>query len=1150
MSHEKRVTSNESSASCSLHPLLAQMSPSEEQTPPILARDADVAVTAGAGAGKTRALVARYLSLLLDGLPLRSVVAITFTKKAAREMRNRVRQEVRRYLDEGQLTDKERYRWQQLYEALDAARIGTIHSLCGELLRNHPAEAAIDPRFETLDEGQAALLLAQAVEAALAWAADDPQAARLFADFGEWELPRLLTQLLKQRLDIAALPRPDDLWALWRPHLLAPLRAFVEDAAVQADFADLLALRADGTLARAEVAGDNLAAPLRELLRLWDIITAARTADDWATVSAQLAPLRGAMKQVGRQANWSPANPKAIIKELQNRYDESLAVLVGKGIDLALDQELATAILPELLRLYDYALATYTRLKEDRRALDFDDLEAGALALLRDHPAARARWQAEVRALLADEFQDTNGRQRDLLSLLNGDAGKLFIVGDCKQSIYRFRGADVTVFRAARREIADQGKAFTLETSYRAHANLVTALNALLQPVLGVDEDPARPYVEPFAALAHYRETPPAGLTQPYVELHLGVGSKTGGALDKATGALVTRLAALVEGRHIQLESRDPDTGQAQTRPLDYGDIAILCRASTSFAPYENALERAGIPFLTVAGRGFYERPEVRDVLNALTVLADPTDDLALVGLLRSPACGLSDLALYRLTEERTAQKAPSLWATLNGASPGLLADEATCAAEAVALIHRLHAQAGRVTVAALLKDFLDATHYRAALLHAGQTRGAGNLAKLLTDAHTSGIVSVSEFLDYVTQLRDVGTREGEAHTLSVGAVQLMTVHAAKGLEFPVIVIGDAGKAARGGRGAMVDAILGVVPPLKSAGEDEAPAATSLAYRLAQQAAADQEAAESDRLLYVAATRAQDLLILSGTASVRRDGVGLGGWLERLDTALHLSTSAPVCDPEGEAIQRVALSAGTQPVSCFLYEGNAEIATPGVFIAPPTPPTLPETLPLLDPLIPPSSTTDDDTEATHRDPPRRVWRVVPEQTRPTAPAWVVGTLVHGALEQWLFPDGVVFARWAEAEARGRGITDAAELHNAVQRAARMLTRFQATDLYAEMNAAAQRLHEVPYTLATPDGALERGTLDALFRADGQWTLVEFKTDHVTHQTTLTALLDSTDYRVQVTRYLDAAERLLGVRPRPALCFLNVGGTVRVVTEGL
>ena len=136
-----------------LHPIVAQMHPSEEQLPPILARGSDVVVTAGAGAGKTRTLVARYLSLLVDAaagraeIPVRSVVAITFTKKAAREMRNRVREEVRRYLQREGLTEEERARWQAVYEQLDAARIGTIHSLCAEILRRHPAEIGIDRRF-------------------------------------------------------------------------------------------------------------------------------------------------------------------------------------------------------------------------------------------------------------------------------------------------------------------------------------------------------------------------------------------------------------------------------------------------------------------------------------------------------------------------------------------------------------------------------------------------------------------------------------------------------------------------------------------------------------------------------------------------------------------------------------------------------------------------------------------------------------------------------------------------------------------------------------------------------------------------------------------------------------------------------------------
>ncbi len=1136
-----------------LHPILVQMSPSREQQPAVTARSADVAVTAGAGTGKTRTLVARYLSLLLDNLPLRSVVAITFTKKAAREMRNRVRQEVRRYLDSdtsdgGHIDAEARYRWQKLYEALDAARIGTIHSLCGELLRQHPAEADIDPRFETLDEGQAALLQAQAVEEALAWAADDAEAARLFSDFGEWNLQSVLADLLKQRLDVADAVRPEvDVWSLWEPHLVAPIQAFVGDATVQADFADLLALRADGTLDHAEAKGDKLAAPLRELLRLWDEITAARAMDDWVTISSRLAPLRGAMKQVGRKANWAPARPKPLIKALQSRYDDTLKALVGKGLDLALDQTLATAILPELLRLYNRALAVYTQLKEERQALDFDDLESGALALLRDHPDARARWQADVRALLVDEFQDTNARQRDILDLLNGDGGKLFIVGDGKQSIYRFRGADVTVFRVLRQAIAARGQAFALSTSYRAHCDLIQGLNALLKPVLGVDEDPARPYVEPFVALTHHRPAPARGFAPPYIELHLGIGSKSSGALDKAADALVTRLITLVEESGIQLDTRDPDTGQHQTRPLDYGDVAILCRASTSFAYYENALERAGVPFITVAGRGFYERPEVRDVLNALRALDDPTDDLALAGLLRSPACGLSDLALYRLTQARVAQNAPSLWAVLNGAGVDCLDDEAPRAIESVALIRRLHAQVGRVQVADVLKHFLDAVHYRAALLRAGQTRGASNLAKLLADAHTSGIVGVGEFLDYVSELRDAGTREGEAHTLSVGAVQIMTVHAAKGLEFPIVVIGDAGRRARSGGGVLVDETLGVIPPLKVVCEPGTKPLSPLVYGLAKQRATDQDAAESDRLLYVAATRVQDLLVFSGTVRARKDGsIGLSGWLEQLDSALQLSDYAPACDADGDTVHRVTLYAEEQPVACTLYEENADVVVRTAQAARLTQPGLPETPPLLESLSSTSLQTDQDTEEAERDPPRRVWRVVPEKTRPTAPAWVVGQLVHRALEGWLFPDSASFVHWAEAEARSCGITDAAEVRDAVRRTTRVLSRFQSTDLYATMETASQRLHEVPYSLIGEDEVVTRGTFDALFRTDGQWTLVEFKTDYVKGQSDLEEILAREDYVAQVARYLDAAARLLGPRPRPVLCFLNYAGAVHLV----
>jgi superfamily I DNA/RNA helicase len=151
-----------------LHPIVQMMAPSSEQEPAITARDRDVVVTAGAGTGKTRTLVARYLSLLADGLPLRSIVAITFTEKAAREMRNRVREQMRQYLAAGPV---DAARWEDLYQELDAARISTIHGLCAEILRAHPAEAGLDPRFDVLDEAQSRLLMSAALDEALAWPA-------------------------------------------------------------------------------------------------------------------------------------------------------------------------------------------------------------------------------------------------------------------------------------------------------------------------------------------------------------------------------------------------------------------------------------------------------------------------------------------------------------------------------------------------------------------------------------------------------------------------------------------------------------------------------------------------------------------------------------------------------------------------------------------------------------------------------------------------------------------------------------------------------------------------------------------------------------------------------------------------------------------
>jgi ATP-dependent helicase/nuclease subunit A len=1172
-----------------LHPIVAQLTPNEEQRPAVSARGCDVVVTAGAGTGKTRTLVARYLSLLADLEAdrrghLRSIVAITFTRKAAREMRNRVRAEVRRYLAHCALTPQQRDRWQAVYARLDAARIGTIHSLCTEILRAQPAEASVDPRFQVLEEGQAALLRREVLDEALAWAADEPDAVRLFDLLdGATRLRGAIQTLLARRLDAASAfeALPADPLAYWREVLsqrkLVRLERLLSDPAwaealtalrrsKPTDPDDRMALQRRWALAAIDEAvesrvrrrsgspgqrsvpsggagvgaAERIEERLASLSRLDDVNLVGGSYRAWPGGKSEKAAVKDALRTV---------------RKLWRDHADLLSLQLT-----SLDERTAEAI-PGLRAVFRFARRRYQAEKRNRRVLDFDDLESGAVELLQDHPEVRTRWQDQVEAILVDEFQDTNERQRRLVHLLSGDAGhrrssgKLFIVGDAKQSIYGFRGADVTVFRAERERIVgrDDGEGWPLTTSYRAHRDLVRALNNLLRPVLGEEADPHRPWAEPFAPIAAHRDAPGPRIEPPYVEMHLTVGSKSDGALDRAARALVGRLAEMVESG-----AQMADGGEAAPhglRPLDYGDIAILCRASGSFGAYEDALDEAGLPYVTVAGRGFYDRPEIRDLLNALRALADPTDDLALVGLLRSPAVALSDAAIYRLVRGRG--EAPiSLWQALSrgDADLGIGAQGRSSVdpvagqrvARSVSLITELHTMAGRTGVGDLLKAFLDATTYRAALLKAGQQRAVRNVQKLLGDAHASGLVSVGAFLEYVDGLRDSGAREGEARAVSGDAVQIMTIHQAKGLEFPIVVLGDATWSGGGGgsRPVLIDPTLGVLPPLPPSGGDDEEELAAV-YCLAQAREEDQAAAESDRLLYVAATRAREKLLVSGCLSgIRKDGTPYkpGGWLDKLGRPLGLHEIEIPYDEQGSLVHHRELRAGETTVGCLIYEPAAttyEPATPlvtdAVAIETPLPP------PLLAPV------TQTEAPPTQREAPQQVWRVVPETRRPRAPSRTVGQLVHEALAAWRLPQGrddEPFEEWLRARARAAGLVDRQQIADARRRVRRLLLQLQEHPLFEDLTAAQQRLHEVPYTLEQ-QGRLENGQIDLLYRRRDIWSIVEFKTDEVRHATRFEQLLRERNYVPQARRYAEAIEQLLGTRPRCLLCMLDYERRTRV-----
>jgi ATP-dependent helicase/nuclease subunit A len=1097
----------------------------EAQREAITVRGVDILVTAGAGTGKTYTLVERYLSLLDEGLSPRSLVAITFTNKAAREMRNRVRHEVGKRRSGGTTAATPNIDWTLLYTQLDTARIGTIHGLCSEILRTHPVEAGLDPRFQVFAEGQAQLVRQQCVDEAVSWAAYDPVAAHCFKVLGEQGVKSAAGWALDHRL--AATPILDNLpadlmkhWAgcVWETQ--RPALGFMsQDESWTTAIAELRAhvpLNADDPLAKqrntvTEALEHAIGPPdgAVDLMCLARLNFARGLASAWPGGTVEKEAVKQALK--GLQALW------------KDRVELGIALN-------ELDSEWA-ATMPGLQALFRFVNGRYRAVKQSQDVLDYDDLEAGALRLLQDCPYVRAYWQDQIAALLVDEFQDTNSRQRDLVAALNGDGKRLFMVGDAKQSIYRFRGADVTVFRAEEQQVAQAGgKVLTLNASYRAHPGLVDALNALLRPILGAD-DPTRPYLAPFSDLQSIREEPGPGFEPPFVEFLLTIGSKSDGALDRAADALASRLVECVEGGGLSVLV---EGGGA--RPLEYGDIAILCRASSSFPAYEEAMERAGVPFLTVAGGGFYERPEIRDVLNALQALTDPGDDLVLAELLRSPVCGFSDVELYRLSRYRDRNQAQrSLWEVLQRRPQN---GNQTKGERAVRMIRELHPLVGRTSVGDLLKAFLDYTDYPAALLMAGMARAARNVAKLLTDAQSSGIVGTGEFLAYVAGLKTVAAREGEARSTAEGAVQIMSVHQAKGLEFPVVAIGDVGRGESDSRGPFLDGRLGLVWPI---GEDteHRPGA----YQLARLLEAQQELAESSRLLYVASTRAREKLFLSGC--LPKDGKGRSGWLARLMDAHGWSAGVPDSYyPEGGGSVTRDWSMGTTPVRCVFYEPNwvgdrRAQAEGSADIRQQVPSDA-----RLEPVPTSSSGLVEGKLEQEADPPPRVWRVVPSSKRPHAPAWVVGKLVHRALTQWSL-QGEQLRDWLEAGARDCGLTDGPQIRDAVRRSSLLLTRFRQSELYVEMDSAERRMHEVPYQHLASD-VLEVGIIDVLFLSRGSWTLVEFKTDEVRSEGELAAFLDRQGYRQQAERYLRATEQWLGFRPRGLLCMLDVAGRVRTL----
>jgi ATP-dependent helicase/nuclease subunit A len=1159
------------------------LTPQQEQA--ITTLDRNLIVVAGAGSGKTHVLVERYLYLLAanPNWPLNALVAITFTEAAAMEMRDRVRARLAAKLRDDPANAA---RWSYLLAQMDSARISTIHSLCSDILRANAAQAALDPAFAVLDAVEAALLLDACVDDVLqALSADDPHdLLLLFQVYNERDVRAVLTDA---GMIGAALPQlPDDLYAAWEARYQEQIRAALQRLAQDDAFQDALHWQPLAGWPQ----GDKLYAMWQAVHDVQDDLLQT---DDTQRALDAMQHLSATIKlNVGSAKNWGDKDELGASKAaLRAIRDTCRDVLKASERDPGAELR-AAEILPRWHKLIERVQYAYQQAKHDDSLLDFDDLEGHTAHLLATNADVASRYaRNEFRHLLVDEFQDTNARQWQIIKALSGlhtqparasqdkMQGTLFVVGDPKQSIYGFRGADVSVFGDVRREITSRaGVAVPLATSFRSHPGLINAFNALFGHILTRDEaSPVAAYQVTLDAAdemdALRDDTPDLLPETAHIEVMLlDENSKTGVMRDGKAATInaderrqweAAEIAERLQ-RMYQQGAQVHDKKQGCYRAFSYNDAAVLFRASTRIPAYEAVFKALDLPFVTIAGRGYYDRQEVWDVLNLLRALHNPTDNLSLAAALRSPMFGFSDdlLLALRLLKASDEDRDPlPLWDALAENQHEMLAervgaDDLGRVQFAYQTLQQLQRIAGRVTIAELLRQVYAYTGYPAILTGlSGGDRRRRNLEKLIDIADTSGRITLSAFSAYIDDLSEREVREGEALLEAEGAIKLMTVHASKGLEFPMVVLADASWERKNNESAafLHDEGFGMACKLydEASGEIVKP----FMYTLLADLRAQREAAESKRLLYVAATRARDYLLLCGGAKADKNGLWASkGWLDQVLDALE------VRDIDGDTLLDHYAEQARIRISLPKYDP----ALPQSLQSSEKPPDFSSTgdhapyePPLLAPVLQAASEQIGHLTATQlaelgrrryekqgpgvalqqavlNNAPTRV-RPIDQTRNPRITSRLVGEVVHEALRYWQLPHTVDNIRDVlQGYAWAHNITQQADQNEVVQQALGLLKRFQGSLLYNRISTARDKnlpvYTEMPFVYRTEKRILH-GVIDTVFQDEsGRWCIVDYKTGYIDtseQHITEAAAQHARRYHLQVGAYAAALMQQLG-----------------------
>jgi ATP-dependent helicase/nuclease subunit A len=853
----------------------------------------NVVLEASAGTGKTRVLVERYVNLIRAGIEPDHILAITFTRKAAAEMRHRI---VERLKEASRLSELDAARWRDVRERLGDIAVSTIDAFCLSLLREFPLEADVEPGFDLADDTEVPRLVAASLDQALricrGLAREDDDVALVFAQLGERRLRTGIAALLDRRLVAPG--------ALRRFLQKAPrdLTAERACAAAAARLRDVFAGARDGLeffLADGPRRHPQFTMLADEVRSLAADPSGGRFVDRRAQASFRnlIDRLRAYFltqdgKPRGDRFAGTPFNAGDCDSPDAWKRHRATAAQIAPAVAEAIRafrRDLNAVMSRGVWRIFAVALQQYQQALDAHAVLDFSGVLERAVRLLKEMDEFvenRLRLEARHRHVLVDEFQDTSRAQWELVRQLVKSWGEgfgaaadalppsIFVVGDRKQSIYGFRDADAGIvdeaaaFIEGLRPEGDPRQAITV--SFRSDPAILAFVNDLFAEIAG-SSDGARRDAFRYGGADRF----------PIDDEASGPSGREVDAVRFLSGPTVNECAERVAAEIVELlrtaTVRDRATGiRRQARAAD---VAVLFRSRDSHREFESALERAGVPTYVYKGLGFFDSDEIQDAVALLRYLADPRSNLRAATLLRSRLVRLSDGAVSSLG----AAAADAVLEPQHPAASTLAADDAQVFDRLTRAVPRWLAWVDRLPPSELLDAVLTETAYAFELRGSRRPQARENLKKLrgmIRRAQNRGYATLARIADHLERLA-VGD-ESNAAIDAIDAVSLMTVHAAKGLEFPVVFIVNMGRGTGGPRA-----------PIRVADDAAGEASVAIAD---YQSEADEDARardreETKRLLYVALTRARDRLYLSATVQDGQCRMGTGSLGEVLPAPIR-----------------------------------------------------------------------------------------------------------------------------------------------------------------------------------------------------------------------------------------------------------------------